>query len=468
MTVAALVVIFATGLILLSWRQHRHERNMIAILLLVLSGLLLRSLFVAVPHLHPWDERYHALVAKHMMDDPFRPVLYPDPALPIDQHDWSKSHIWVHKPPLPLWSMAASMALFGVNVIALRLPSLLLSVLSIMLCYGIARRLFDRSAAWSTAAFISIHGLLLQLTGGATATDHIDVFLFFFIMLAIWAGVRWKERPAWHWSLLAGTAIGCAVLSKWIVGLFPLLIIFLLGSRIPDRKKMLFHFATVIVVMLCITLPWEIHINSQFPAEAAIVRDHTFGHVDRVLEDHTGKKWWYHLQKLGMLHGEAIYLPLLWPVWRICRGDRDHRNFLLVLWIAVPLLIFSIARTKMQAYTIMATPAIYMCAALFIGDLFRSNARPILKVIGIALVILMPYRIMLNTVKPWRSQLEKPAWMTDIDRLSKDPSEKTIIFNSERPIETMFHRDVIAYEGIPPEELIHRAEALGYRVVVLP
>ena len=73
--------------------------------------------------LHLWDEQFHALVAKNLMADPLTPTLYRRPAIDYDFADWTKNHIWLHKPPLALWAMAASMRAFGVDAVAMRLPS---------------------------------------------------------------------------------------------------------------------------------------------------------------------------------------------------------------------------------------------------------------------------------------------------------------------------------------------------------
>ena len=57
--------------------------------LIILSAFLLRLLLSALdPFLHNWDERFHVLVAKNMMQFPF------------NYTDWSSNNIWLHKQPL--------------------------------------------------------------------------------------------------------------------------------------------------------------------------------------------------------------------------------------------------------------------------------------------------------------------------------------------------------------------------------
>ncbi len=69
--------------------------------LIILSAFLLRLLLSALdPFLHNWDERFHVLVAKNMMQFPFKPMLNKNPILPYNYTDWSSNNIWLHKQPL--------------------------------------------------------------------------------------------------------------------------------------------------------------------------------------------------------------------------------------------------------------------------------------------------------------------------------------------------------------------------------
>src|SRR5690606_28721971 len=85
-----------------------------------------------------WDERFHALVARNMMDEPFRPMLKTSALLPHEDYTaWCCNHIWLHKQPLFMWQMALSMKVFGVSEPALRLPSVIMGALMILLLYRI-------------------------------------------------------------------------------------------------------------------------------------------------------------------------------------------------------------------------------------------------------------------------------------------------------------------------------------------
>src|SRR5688500_5618163 len=74
-----------------------------------------------------WDEAYHAVVARNVLKHPLRPTLVDTPYLPYDRMKWVENHVWLHKPILPFWQTALSLAALGVNAFALRLPAAILS-----------------------------------------------------------------------------------------------------------------------------------------------------------------------------------------------------------------------------------------------------------------------------------------------------------------------------------------------------
>lgn len=78
-----------------------------SLILLILGGISLRLFAVYLdPFLNIWDERFHALVAKNMIDNPLEPMLFKNPVLPYNYENWTSNHIWLHKQPLFLWQIS--------------------------------------------------------------------------------------------------------------------------------------------------------------------------------------------------------------------------------------------------------------------------------------------------------------------------------------------------------------------------
>ena len=462
------VLICATGY-LFSFRLFRKHRINYAIVLLVGCGLILRLYTATDLYLHPWDERFHALVARNFIEHPFIPTLYDHPVLPYDYKAWYANHVWLHKQPLPLWTMALSMSLFGINEIALRLPSILLSTIGIWITFSIGRKLFNSRVGFIAAFLYSIHGLIIEMTAGRVATDHIDIFFLFFIQLAVLMAIKYADNKKVMYNLLCGVCTGAAILSKWLPALIVLPIWFMLviGSRKFTVKEILINITFLCIVIIAVTLPWQIYIHTAFPLEAKWESDYNLMHFTKVLEGHGGP-FYYHFDQVRILFGEIIYLPLLWFIWKSFRNRRNYKRIILTVWFMVPFLFFSFARTKMQGYTLFTAPAIFIITALFWHYLIQLRHKTRYKWVVYTILILLlalPVRYSIERIKPFELRERKPQWVMDIKSLEFE-NDKVVLFNVPYPIETMFYANCTAYEGIPDIDTIKGIINSGYKVII--
>jgi 4-amino-4-deoxy-L-arabinose transferase-like glycosyltransferase len=348
-----LAALAAAGLLLYSaWRAWRRGRPEAAAAAIVAAGLVLRMYAGCDLFLHTWDERYHALVAKHLIQHPLVPTLYDQPVLPYDYRDWRSNHVWLHKPPLALWMMAASMRLLGADEIAMRLPSLMLSALAIFLTYVIGAHFGGRRVGLLAAGFHAVNGYLLQLPGGRVAVDHVDNALVFFVELAIFLAVveaRFldrprpagptgptaelpaEERPAVPvirvMPVLApvaiGAATGLAVLSKSLPGLLPIPIwLAIQWGRRRTAGRIAAGLLAIAASCAAVALPWQLYVSREFPLEARWESAYSLHHL-RVPIEGLGGSPLYHLLKMPRFFGELIWLAVGWflvtlalPRWR--------------------------------------------------------------------------------------------------------------------------------------------------------
>jgi 4-amino-4-deoxy-L-arabinose transferase-like glycosyltransferase len=184
----------------------RGERKA-SLILLMLSAFSLRLLMISLdPFVQEWDERFHALVAKHMMDYPFKPMLILNPILAQSPYDWGSLHIWVHKQPLFLWQMAISMKIFGVTPFAMRLPSAMMGCIMVWLIYDIARKWISNETIAYIAAFIASFSFYsLELTSGRLSLEHNDLAFTFYVTCSLWAFTRYVQTGGGgicttHWN----------------------------------------------------------------------------------------------------------------------------------------------------------------------------------------------------------------------------------------------------------------------------
>lgn len=461
----------------LAFYKAQNKCYSMALFLILLAGLLLRISTASDLYLHEWDERYHALVAKHMIEAPFKPTLYAHPVLDYDYRSWVSNHIWLHKPPLPLWLMAFSLQAFGVNEWALRLPSILASTLAIALTYEIGKYYLDQKSALLAAFLHAIHGLVIELTGGRIATDHYDVLFLVFIELGIYFSIRYTRNTAHlKWAVGIGMSMGLAILTKWLPALIILPIWMLLAkSSKPDWPRLIRDGSLIILTAFLLVFPWQWYIFHQFPLEANWESAYNMQHITQGVEGHL-EPWYYHLNKWRLIFGELIYLPLAWLLWKtVKRYTYQAKTKLLSLcvWIFIPLLFFSLVKTKMQAYTLFVAPAIFILSALFFRLLSLSRpsySSPIrgLSIIVSILLIVLPIRYALERLKPFENRDRNPSWVQRLKSLKAILPSNAILFNTTHPIESMFYTDILAAYSFPPDqETIEKLLHLGYRLFLV-
>src|SRR5439155_1761778 len=126
-------------------------RPRMAAWLAALSGTVIALAMSMDDFLHAWDERYHAVVPRHPVLHPLVPTLYEQTPLPMAPV-WGSGHVWIHKPPLPLWLMAGTLRVLGTCELAIRLPSVLLLALCAYATARIGERLLDERAGLLGAA----------------------------------------------------------------------------------------------------------------------------------------------------------------------------------------------------------------------------------------------------------------------------------------------------------------------------
>jgi 4-amino-4-deoxy-L-arabinose transferase len=453
-----------------SFKSYQLKKFDRTILLILFGGLILRVFISTDMYLHHWDERYHALVAKNLMEHPFKPMLYDLPLLDFDFRDWSKNHIWVHKQPIPLWTMAASLKIFGVNVIALRLPSILLSLAAVYCTYGIGKILFTRKVGFIAGFLSSIHGLILELTSGRIATDHIDVFFLSLITISIYFGLKFATSKKIIFNLLCGIFMSLAILSKWLPAMIilPIWILGILQFKKFTWKEISFHFFVLMILNIALVLPWQFYIYHQFPLEAQWESSFNFKHLTEALQGHA-KPLFYHFNKMRMIFGEIIYLPLLWILYKAFTKKRAYKYYLLLIWILIPYLFFTLAKTKMQGYIIFTAPAFFILTGIFLSALpillSRLNAS-YLKTIFIIALIGLPIRYSIERLKPFQQKSRHQAWIASLEEIENKKESKQVIFNTKYPIEIMFYSDIIAYEALPGISKLKEIYNQGFEIII--
>jgi len=425
-------------------------------------------------HLHPWDERYHALVAKHLMSHPLKPTLYDRPVLEYDFKQWSANHIWVHKPPLALWLMAASMKLIGKSEIAVRLPSILFSTTAVAFTYIIGRYFFNTEVALIAAWLHAINGILTTLAAGRFPTDHVDAIFVVLVEAGMLVSILQAKSPKVYWVFLLGIVTGLAVLTKYLTGLFILaLFISTQWAMRRDVKAITIEVTSGFVISSLIFIPWEMYIRYWYPQEAAWETQYSWRHLFEVVEGHGGGLLYY-VAAMPKYFGEIIFIPIAFFLSFVAK-QRSRAMIPLVVWLVVPYVLFSIVSTKMPAYVMIAAPAIFIITAFFFDWLkskayHLSGAKRWLSVLVLVGLLALPMRYSLERLKPLSTKSRNPTWARNVRSIAAElqnhGADRVVLFNVENPIELMFYSESTVYPHLPSDADIERVRSRDYNVVI--
>ncbi len=424
-----------------------NKKGLLLFLILILA-LFLRVYLSLDDFLHTWDERFHALVAKNLLDDPLKPLLYKNPVFPYNAKDWFANHIWLHKQPLPLWLMSLSIKCFGSDEFVIRIPSIVLSTLSVYFTYAIGQKIFSNKIGLIAAFFHATNGLIIEMCAGRVATDHYDTLFLVFIEGAIYFVLIQAEQKKNFYSILIGAFIGFAILTKWLPALVVLPVWFLFSKKQFSNKTLLFQALIIIGVTIIIALPWQIYILKTFPVEAKLSYRHNLQHVTETLDEQGGSVL-YFLDKIRVNYSDIIYLPLAFFVaMMFTKKRRNAKNAGLLIWIFIPICFFSIIPTKMQGYILFVSPALFIVCAYYIHCLqykFKITKQKGIKIlIGAVLLaaFVLPIRYLTERMKLFEEYNRSPQWSSNYKVIAEETNgskEKLIFINVKHPIEFMFY-----------------------------
>ena len=320
------------------------------------------------------------------------------------------------KPALLYWLMISAYKVFGVSEFSARFWSALLGIGTVLLTYGIGRRLFSASVA--LLAGIALCSSLMFCVAARAATP--DSTLIFFCTLGLYfyitgtfasrknsdSDARPVLRNEGHWFpqnslyvVLMNVAFGLAVLTKGPIGVIvPTAIIgmFLLIQRLEPRSELALkgqgafancivsilrvvnpiHFLktcwymrplTAVAVILLVAAPWFVLVGIRTDGDFSrmFFLNENFARATSVMENHGGG-WWYYPVAIAL--GFFPWSIFLGPVavaadQQITGRNRNAGVLFLVCWVLVQIGLFSLAETKLPSYVTPCYPALAILTA---------------------------------------------------------------------------------------------------------
>ncbi len=168
-----------------------------------------------------------------------------------------------------------------------------------------------------------------------------------------------------------------------------------------------------------------------------------------------------------------IYIILLWfGYYTSQKSELRKENLFLLIYMAIPFLVFSVAKTKMQGYLLFTFPAYFIIIGLFIETLlFRKTITPRqstlykVNVLIVVAIFSLAVRYSLERVKPFKTYHQESLAKKELQGITFPA--KAVLFNIHCPIELMFYTDCIAYPSIPDNDLINKLRHKNYNLFIV-
>lgn len=456
-------------LVLSSFSQWRGAKKWPLALLFLGALLLALSSIYKDDYLHPWDERFHALVALNAMENPFHPLLLKDNLMnPWPYHEWYAAHTWLHKQPLFTWQMALGMKVFGTSLAGMRSASVLMYLLMGFAIYRACLFYTKDGAYWATLLSF-LQPFLLFLVNGRQGIDHNDMAFVAWVAVSFFGVVGYIKERHIKWVVLLGLASGLAILTKWLAGSLGLGVLGLHLLLTKDfNRKSLGHLLLAILLAAAVFLPWQLYAYQQFPELFMREWRYNSQHIFNAIEGHD-HPWDFHFQvwkeKLPLLLFAFVLSSLL-----IFRRSYEHRKLIQSIFISTLVVMgfYAFAKTKMPAFTIILLPMVAFMVAMLIGSLLKFPRSAVLLLFGFSILGLIQnfWRIDEHSPQVINDQLAFKEFFLSI---KEDLPENAVIFNSPsmKFVDIAFYTQRLTYERIPSKETLQKLEEKGLVAYIL-
>lgn len=291
------------------------------------------------------------------------------------RHDWIVPTIngqpWLEKPVLLYWREMIAYSIFGVHDWAARVPSAIFAAGLVIAILFFMRRF--RPGSELDAALIAASCAAVIGFGRGASTDMQLSGPFCAAMLSWWA---WHEsgRKLWLTFFYALLAVGALAKGPVSPALAVLIVAAYAALRRDGRIFLRSLWIPGFILSFLIALPWYIAVQVKVPQFFRIFfLQHNLERFSTNLYQHSQPFWYYvPVFIISVLPWSVFTLPAVWNAlkdgWNVIRS-RNHRDAdddpahkpdwleqFLMLWLLVPIVFFSISRSKLPGYILPAVP----------------------------------------------------------------------------------------------------------------
>jgi len=302
--------------------------------------------------------------------------------------NWVSPHFmdvrYFEKPVAGYWMIAIGQALFGQNLFGVRFASALSTALSVLLCYLIARRMWNEPRKSFACALLYMSLTVIAAQAGYANLDPQFTFWVNLSLVALWFAVdsttRGQRLIAWA---VLGLACGMGFMTKgFLAWLLPVLIALPWMLWQKRWRELLVYGPVAIVVAVVVSLPWVLAVHAQEPDYWRFFFWHE--HIRRFAGEDAqhDAPWWYYLPLLVgfSLPWVALLPPALKQAWQT---RRQTNIAFLLLWLWMPLIFFSLSKGKLPAYILPCLLPLALLLGHTLADRLKLEQGRVLGINGV-------------------------------------------------------------------------------------
>jgi 4-amino-4-deoxy-L-arabinose transferase-like glycosyltransferase len=351
------------------------------------------------------DEPRYAQIAREMLTrhDYITPILW--------------GHPWLEKPALYYWRAMFSFREFGVHDWSARLPSASFAFGLVTLIYLHMRRFRPGGQLDAALITVSCAGIIAFARGAST-----DMQLAAPFCIGMLGWYAWYETDRKFWLFDLYFFNGAATLAKGPVAPFLALVIIFVFIALRREWSLLRRTIWIpgIVLYLAMVLPWYIAVSRRNPEFLKVFfLQHNLERFATNLYEHEQPVWYFLMVTLlALMPWTVVALRALADgfveslrEWKSRRAKDRYLGFarwgdafpeFLVLWAMVPIVFFSLSRSKLPGYILPSIPPLGILTGDYLNRLRQRDQgiRPWLLTLHaavagatVSLVLMVPWFI---------------------------------------------------------------------------
>ncbi|MGD9634086.1 MAG: glycosyltransferase family 39 protein [Pirellulales bacterium] len=335
-------------------------------------GIYLYQLVLPTPLLDP-DEGLHASIAQEMVErgDYLVPRFCGVP--------------FRDKPIVFFLAEAASLRMFGMNEVAVRLPGEAFVLLGCLTTALLAWRLFDEEVAWYAlvAALTMVLPIMLSLS---PAPDVALLPAINLLALCFWEEqLAHDRRTRYAWLAGGAVAFGVALLTKGLIGIavFSVGVAMYVALTQSYSWRLVVSCLVVAAIGSALAAPWFLVMEQASPGylKYYFVDRHLLGYVTEG-QFHGEAPWYYYAAPvLGgsmpwLLYAIARVAQLRFDAWR----SRESRGTVfLACWFVGGLCFLTFANSKLLTYALPLFPPVAILGGAAFARFFGESLAPAIR-----------------------------------------------------------------------------------------